>query len=500
MPPLRLSSLTAGQAIVFGGDRVTHVPASLAAAFADGDRLLVVGQGGDLLHVASAAHGAATSAIDRAKDAFDALRCCGDEQITEFFAQFAARLGDDATAGPILDANAQDVQRAAGAGRSTTRLVLTEQMRHDMVEGLRGWRDSPLRRDAMLERIEHAAWSLEARQAPLGVVGFVFEGRPNVIADAAGVVRTGNTVAMRIGSDALGTGEAIIDHALGPALEAAGLPPGTVELVRSPARAAGWALFDDPRLVLAVARGSGAAVTQLGAVARQAGTPVSLHGTGGAWLVAGQSAEADRLRAAVVNSLDRKVCNTLNVCCLPCARPDLVTVFLAAIDEAGRRRGTAARLHVDSASRSWIPAERFESTVAITRADGCHDEPAASVIGRDELAWEWEWEHSPELAVVVVDDMAEAITLCNRYSPRFVASLISDDAGEHERFYAAVDAPFVGDGFTRWVDGQYALSTPELGLSNWQAGRLLARGGVLSGRGIHTVRYRATIGDADLHR
>ena len=67
-------------------------------------------------------------------------------------------------------------------------------------------------------------------------------------------------------------------------------------------------------------------------------------------------------------------------------------------------------------------------------------------------------------------------------------------------FYAAVDAPFVGDGFTRWVDGQYALDTPELGLSNWQGGRLLARGGVLSGDSVYTVRHRATIADPALHR
>ncbi len=90
--------------------------------------------------------------------------------------------------------------------------------------------------------------------------------------------------------------------------------------------------------------------------------------------------------------------------------------------------------------------------------------------------------------------------LCNRHSPRFIASLVSDDEAEHDRFYAAVDAPFVGDGFTRWVDGQYALDTPELGLSNWQAGRLLARGGILSGASVHTVRYRARIVDPALHR
>ena len=91
----------------------------------------------------------------------------------------------------------------------------------------------------------------------------------------------------------------------------------------------------------------------------------------------------------------------------------------------------------------------------------------------------------------MVDDVAEAVALFNRYSPQFVASLIGEDAAEHERFYAAVNAPFVGDGFTRWVDGQNALNRPELGLSNWQHGRLFARGGVLSGDGVFTVRTRA---------
>jgi glutamate-5-semialdehyde dehydrogenase len=116
------------------------------------------------------------------------------------------------------------------------------------------------------------------------------------------------------------------------------------------------------------------------------------------------------------------------------------------------------------------------------------------------LATEWEWENSPEVTLAVVDSVDHAVQLCNRYSPRFVASLIGDDAAERDRFYAAVDAPFVGNGFTRWVDGQYALDAPELGLSNWQGGRMLGRGAILSGDSVHTVRYRATITDIDLHR
>jgi glutamate-5-semialdehyde dehydrogenase len=494
----RLDHLEPGQPIVYGGDRVTRVPAELAATFVTGDRLVVVQETGDLLHVPAAEHAAATTAVDAAVHAFGALAACEDGAITEFFDAFAAAM--DREIAPIRAANEADVARAGAAGRSTTRLVLSDRMREDMVAGLRAWRDSPLRRDAPLGEIVHDGWSVAARRAPLGVVGFVFEGRPNVFADGAGVVRTGNAVVMRIGSDALDTAEAIVANALAPALEAAGLPAGTVSLVRSPARAAGWALFADRRLSLAVARGSGPAVAQLGAVARQAGTPVSLHGTGGAWLVAAPSADAERVRRAVVNSLDRKVCNTLNVCCVPASRPDLVTVFLEALDEAAARREAPARLHVEAGSRDAVPADRFTTTVKVRRADGVHAEPMASELAVDDLGTEWEWEDSPEVALVVTENVEAAIVLCNRYSPRFIASLVSEDPADHERFYAAVDAPFVGNGFTRWVDGQYALDTPELGLSNWQGGRLLGRGGVLSGGSVHTVRHRATVTDPDLHR
>jgi glutamate-5-semialdehyde dehydrogenase len=116
------------------------------------------------------------------------------------------------------------------------------------------------------------------------------------------------------------------------------------------------------------------------------------------------------------------------------------------------------------------------------------------------LREEWEWERSPEVAVHVVNSVDEAVALHNRLSPRFVASLISESQAEHDRFFATVDAPFVGDGFTRWVDGQYALGTPELGLSNWEHGRMLGRGAILSGDSVFTVRYRAHIDDAETHR
>ena len=106
------------------------------------------------------------------------------------------------------------------------------------------------------------------------------------------------------------------------------------------------------------------------------------------------------------------------------------------------------------------------------------------------MGTEWEWEESPEVTLVVVDSLDDAIGLFNRYSPRLVASLVSDDSEEHARFWTDLRSPFVGDGFTRWVDGQFALGKPELGLSNWEQGRLFGHGAILTGNDVFTVRTR----------
>jgi glutamate-5-semialdehyde dehydrogenase len=496
----RLERLTAGMPIVFGGNRVTEVPAELADAFRPGDRLVVVQSTGDLLHVPAEHWRVAGDAVGRAHDAFAAMGAVSDAQITRFFEAFADRLADDASFAPIAVANDADVADAAARGRSTTRLVLSPTMRADMIEGLRMWAGAPAGRGEVLEQIDHEGWSLRQVTAGLGVVGFVFEGRPNVFADAVGVIRSGNTVVFRIGSDALGTARAIVEHALSPALAEAGLPQGAASLVDSAAHAAGHAMFADDRLALAVARGSGPAVAQLGAVARQAGVPVSLHGTGGAWIVAGASADPDRFAAAVLHSLDRKVCNTLNTCCVVAeAAEELVPVFLEALDRAGRQRGSVAKLHLVDEQRSVVPAEWFDPA-EISRAGGLVEEPRTETLGWDDLGHEWEWEDSPEVTLAVVESVDHAVELFNATSPQFVASLISADPDEHERFYGLVNAPFVGDGFTRWVDGQYALNAPELGLSNWQFGRLFGRGGVLSGSSVFTVRSRMAQRDPDVHR
>ncbi len=487
--------------LVLGGDRVVEIPADIAANFAAGDAILPIEATGEILHVPAAERSIAGRTVSRAAAAFSKMGSVTDAQISQFFEEFAARLEDASTWEKIQRVNEGDVEGARARGRSTTRLVADEALRRGMIDGLRGWIDAPSRRGAVVETIEHEGWRVDLVGAELGIVAFVFEGRPNVLADATGVLRGGNTVVFRIGRDALGTARAIMQLALDPALEAAGLPDGAVCLVDSPAHAAGWALFSDARISLAVARGSGPAVATLGGLARQAGIAASLHGTGGAWIVASPQANESEFRSAVVNSLDRKVCNTLNVACIPRERAEaLVPVLLESLAQAGERRGQAFKLHVVDGDQSHVSAGLFHEQVSVRRAEGDVSEAQAELLAETDLGIEWEWEETPEVSLKIVDDIDHAVALFNRHSPQFIASLVSDDASEHERFYDTVNAPFVGNGFTRWVDGQYALERPELGLSSWQSGRLFGRGGVLSGDSVYTVRGRVTQSDPDVGR
>ena len=487
----KLESLTAGMRIPYGGNNVAIVSEELASEFENGDRLIVIQTTGDLLHVPADVWDVSFGTVERAHEAFLKMGSINDDSITKFFKLFADYLSDEERFSAIRDSNNEDVRVAKSKGRSTTRLVLSGKMREDMVAGLRLWEKTPSQRGATKEEISHDGWKVNLITAGLGVVGFIFEGRPNVFADATGVLRSGNTVVFRIGSDALLTANAIVEHALDPAIRESGLPIGSVSLINSAERSAGYAMFSNQRLALAVARGSGPAVAQLGSVAKQSGIPVSLHGTGGAWLVGSSNSDPEMFKSVIYHSLDRKVCNTLNTCCITReAASVLVPEFLAALTLAGEARGATAKLHVTESADPFIPDE-WRRDVTIERAEGEVLEPQTETIKMEEIGDEWEWENSPEVTLVVVDSVSEAMTLFNSYSPQFVASMVTEDEEEFEAFFDGINAPFVGNGFTRWVDGQYALNRPELGLSNWQYGRLFGRGGVLSGDSIFTIRTLA---------
>lgn len=415
-------------------------------------------------------HARVRQAVSAAHDSLAALAAAPQGAVVRFFAEAASRLTEPDTLSEIRDANRLDVDAASAKGRAIGRLTLDDRMLAAMIDGLAQLADVGDRRDEVLETHRHPGFRVEVRRAPLGVVAFVFEGRPNVLVDASGVLGVGNAAVLRIGSDALRTAIAIQARVIGPALVASGLPPSALTLLEEPDHAAGRALFSDERIALAVARGSGPAVRELGEAARSHGIPVSLHGTGGAWMLVDPSADPDRLEACVRGSLDRKVCNTLNVCCVPRSHADRLVpaVIRGAFAATGRAAIVHASTDVREAANDSAPVEWG---------------PTAP------LSVEWEWDATPEFGVVLVEDLDEAVALCNEHSPRFVVSVIGDP-GRTSAAWNALDAPFVGDGMTRWVDGQYALARPELGLSNWEHGRQLGRGSILSGVDVHSIRYR----------
>jgi len=483
--------LSPGTAVLSPHGRAFVVDDALASAYRPGDRVVANDVAG-LLHIPQHELTRAREAVDAAAGAFETMHAVADDAVVAFYGGASRALEDDAVWEQIAAVNAEDVASARRRGRSTTRLGVSDAMRGKMIEGLLGWAAMPSRRGAVLEAIQHDGFRIEMIGAALGIVAFVFEGRPNVLADACGVLRGGNTVVFRIGGDALATARAIMSLAIEPALAAAGLPAGAVSLVDSKAHAAGWALFMDSRLALAVARGSGHAVKTLGSLAQSVGTPVSLHGTGGAWIMVSKYAADREVHDAVVRSLDRKVCNTLNTCCVVGGVDGAHrgSIVLGALQEAAQARGHPYKLHIVEGSERLVPAELFEHTVNIVRAEGPVAETQAETLAMDRLGTEWEWEEAPEITLLSVDSIDQAVGLFNQYSPRLVASLISSVPAEQERFFSNVDAPFSGDGHTRWVDGQFALNKPELGLSNWENGRLFGRSGVLTGDSVYTVRTR----------
>ncbi len=455
-------TLQSGDAVLVG-DMLVSVP-----QLDEGDTVLPIAATGELVVISAAVRSVATEAVSQARAAFAQLQKDprAQERITHFFKAFADNLANDETWKQIAATNVDDIARARAKGRPTNRLEATEKMRVDMIAGLREWAEMAPRVGGVAQRRETETFVIERRWAPLGVVAFIFEGRPNVCADGAGVLRNGNVAIMRIGADAFATGAAIEQLAIRPALESSGLPRAAVSILPTPERSAGQFLFSLRGVDLAVARGSGRAVKSLGSIAQQHGIPVSLHGTGGAWMYISPSASPQQVSNAIRASLDRKVCNTLNVLVLDKrAVSTLGPVVREALSEL------KAQVHVVAGSEGLVDQDCVVEKIATNG-----------------LASEWEWETQPECSFVIADGFDEACALINEHSPKFVASILTSQSDEFDRFYSSVEAPYVSNGFTRWVDGQWAWQRPELGLSNWENGRLLGRSGILVGDEMVTIR------------
>src|SRR5690606_5993747 len=117
----------------------------------------------------------------------------------------------------------------------------------------------------------------------------------------------------------------------------------------------------------------------------------------------------------------------------------LLPALLKGLERAAARREQPFKLHVTSAHQGLLPAALFERDVTVRRAEGDVREKQAELLDENELGVEWEWEEAPEISLTFVSSTERAVELCNRYSPNFVASLLSADEAEHERFYQSVN-------------------------------------------------------------
>ncbi|MEZ4619716.1 MAG: hypothetical protein R2867_30010 [Caldilineaceae bacterium] len=215
-----------------------------------------------------------------------------DDLISTFYEHFAAALEDDQIWAEISKINAADVERAQARGRSTTRLVTNEKMRRGMIEGLRGWINAPSRRGQILETVEHDGFTVE-----LVGTGARWLVLPLSLRAAQRVGGCVWCVARRQHGCLPHWQRCLADRASD---HAAGAQSGPFcgGIARWGGRAGGKCgpccragpSFPAPRLGLAGNIGSGPAVDTLGSLARSVGVNVSLHSTGGAWIVASASA------------------------------------------------------------------------------------------------------------------------------------------------------------------------------------------------------------------
>ncbi len=305
---------------------------------------------------------------------------------------------------------------------------------------------------AELEPLEREAstWTLanglrvSERRIPIGTVGANFEARPNVALDVAGqLLKSLNTAVLRTGGAALRTVTVLVDEILRPALEAAGLPPGAVGLVRSADREGARVLVSLPRRIpLVILRGSGETTAALARLAAENGVRTLAHAEGGGVLFVHRSAAPEKALALVDASLDRLgVCNRLNL------------------------------LLVDGGARKLLPA--LLDALAERRLEVRGDVEGAVPLDR-RLGYEWanDAERVSTVTIALVADVEEAVQIANEETSGLAAGIVAEDEEAAERFldgYRGTAAYWHAT--TRYTDGFELTGAPETGINvDWAPG------------------------------
>ncbi len=357
-----------------------------------------------------------------------------------------------ARAGEILTANDKDM--AAAEDRDLTpafkdRLKLTPDRVEAMAAGLEdvAERDDPVGR-LIDEWIRPNGLRISRISVPLGVIGIIYESRPNVTADAGGLcLKSGNAAILRGGSDSLHSSSAIAD-CLSEGLDKAGLPGEAIRLVRTGDRAAVGAMLRQHDLIdVIVPRGGRGLIER---VMEESTIPVLAHLEGICHVYVDRAADSKMAREIALNAKMRRT----GIC------------------------GAAETLLVDrSQAAAQLPGIVDDLVAADCEVRG--DAEAQAIDGRISAAEESDWgtEYLDAIiSVKVVDGVTGAVDHINRHGTNHTDTIVTDDAATAETFLSGVDSGIVMHNVsTQFADGGEFGMGAEIGIST---GKLHARGPV----------------------
>ncbi len=363
----------------------------------------------------------------------------------------------------ILAANARDIELAKAAGLSAAfidRMKLSSDAVKAMAKGIEtvAWLPDPIG-DAEAEWTRPNGLKIARVRVPIGVIGIIYESRPNVTADAAALcVKSGNAVILRGGSEALGSARSI-QTAIGEALERVSLPKDSVQIVPTADRLAVGKMLAglEGNIDLVIPRGGKSLVAR---VTKDARVPVLAHLEGNCHVYVDKAADLQKALDIVLNSKMRRV----SVC------------------------GAAETLLIDAAG-----AGRLLRPLVLALIDaGCEvrgDRIVQTVDPRVEAAVDDDW-HTEYLdaiiAVKVVEGVDAAIAHIAKYGSAHTESIVTEDKAAAETFLREVDSAIVlHNASTQFADGAEFGLGAEIGIAT---GRLHARGPV-GARELTTYKY-----------
>lgn len=369
---------------------------------------------------------------------------------TALLAAAAALRADKAA---ILDANAKDVAETKKAGDATPafldRLTLDEARIEAMADGLETVAGLPDPVGEVLAEWERPnGLRIRRVRVPLGVIGVIFEARPNVTADAAGLcLKAGNPIILRPGSESFHSALAVLER-LRHGLKLADLPETAVQLVPTRDRAAvGEMLRMTDSIDIIVPRGGKSLIER---VIRESQIPVLRHLEGVCHVYVDRAADLAKAQKIAVNAKMRRpgICGAMETLLVDTA---IAEAFLpAALQELAK---AGCEIRGDEKTRAIYPDAK-----AATEAD-------------------WATEYLDTiLSVRIVDGLDAAIAHINRYGSQHTDSIVTEDGAAAKKFLDRVDSAIVmQNASTQFADGGEFGMGAEIGIST---GRLHARGPV----------------------